>query len=357
MNIINIIDRIDKVNFGIWNAALLPCATLYNIYKVKCFAVFPRIAEMPNVKTLYNVEPIIIDNTDTEQFRKILEGFSPNDTIIVTHGSWRFPTLWGYFAAQNGFKWIYTPHGMLEPWGMTQKRLKKWVYFRLMEKRMAKHAAIIRAVSQPEQHNLEKYFAKNISLIHNGAEVGKCYNQEHKPITALFLGRLNSKKCVYEILRAWVDSKANGNKDYCLKIVGPDDGEFSRLDSLYRTLPEDKNVYLSNTPVYGAEKEALLAECTFFLLPSQSEGFPTSVVEAGMAGCVPVISNGCNFPELFENQLGIKVESNYESLLKFFNHIPQVTNREQYTEYFRNNFSIEAIAEKMISQYKTLLAN
>ena len=106
MNIINIIDRIDKVNFGIWNAALLPCSTLYNIYKVKCFAIFPRIDDLPDVKTLYNVEPIIIDNTDTEEFRKILERFSPKETIIITHGSWRFPTRWGNYAAKtvsNGF--------------------------------------------------------------------------------------------------------------------------------------------------------------------------------------------------------------------------------------------------------------
>ena len=356
MNIINIIDRIDKVNFGIWNAALLPCKTLYNIYKVKCFAVFPRINEMPDVNALYNVEPIITDNTDTEVFIKILEKFSSSDTIIITHGSWRFPTRWGYFAAQQGLKWVYTPHGMLEPWGMTQKRLKKLVYFHLMEKRMARRAAAVRAVSKPEMQNLKKDF-KNVAHIPNGAEIFKCYSEVTKPVTLLFLGRLNSKKCVYEILRAWIDSKAYGNKDYYLKIVGPDDGEFARLDALYRTLPDDKNVYLSNTPVYGVGKEALLAESTFFLLPSQSEGFPTSVVEAGMAGCVPVISNGCNFPELFENQLGIKVESNYQSLLNFFNDIPQSTNREQYTDYFVSNFSIEAIAQKMISQYKALLAN
>ncbi|MBR4215188.1 MAG: glycosyltransferase [Bacteroidales bacterium] len=354
MNIINIIDRIDKVNFGIWNAALLPCKTLYNIYKVKCFAVFPRINDMPDVKSLYNVEPIITDNTDTEVFIKILEKFSSSDTIIITHGSWRFPTRWGYFAAQQGFKWVYTPHGMLEPWGMTQKRLKKLVYFHLMEKRMARRAAAVRAVSKPEMHNLNKDF-KKVAHIPNGADIFKCYSEVTKPVTLLFLGRLNSKKCVYEILRAWIDSKAYRNKDYYLKIVGPDDGEFSRLDALYRTLPENKNVYLSNTPVYGAEKEALLAGSTFFLLPSQSEGFPTSVVEAGMAGCVPVISDGCNFPELFENQLGIKVESNYESLLKFFNNIPQPSNRKQYTDYFVENYSIEAIAEKMISLYKRLL--
>ena len=354
MNIINIIDRIDKVNFGIWNAALLPCSTLYNIYKVKCFAVFPRIDDLPDVKTLYNVEPIIIDNTDTEEFRKILERFSPKETIIITHGSWRFPTRWGNYAAQNGFKWVYTPHGMLEPWSKRLKWLKKLLYFHFIEKRMIKRAATIRAVSKPEMENLKKDF-KNVAHIPNGAAVFKSYSAVTKPITLLFLGRLNSKKCVHEILRAWVDSKAYGNGDYCLKIVGPDDGEFPRLDALYRTLPENKNVYLSNTPVYGAEKEALLAESTFFLLPSQSEGFPTSVVEAGMAGCVPVISNGCNFPELFENQLGIKVESNYESLLNFFNNIPQPSNRKQYTDYFVENYSIEAITEKMFSLYKRLL--
>ena len=97
---------------------------------------------------------------------------------------------------------------MLEPWSRRLKWLRKLIYFHLMEKRMAKRAAVVRAVSKPEMANLKKDF-KNVAHIPNGAEIFKCYSEVTKPVTLLFLGRLNSKKCVYEILRAWIDSKAS----------------------------------------------------------------------------------------------------------------------------------------------------
>ena len=358
MNVINIIDRIDKVNFGIWNAALLPCATLYNIYGVKCYAVFPMINDVPDVKSLYNVEPLPIQNTDTESFKPILERFSPSDTFVVSHGSWRFPTRWGHYASQCGFKWVYTPHGMLEPWGMKQKRIKKTIYFHLCEKRLARRAAMVRAVSKPEMLHLNIYF-KNVTHIPNGAECKNYSSEVDTLVTVLFLGRLNSKKCVYNILKAWIDSKAFMNQKLFLKIIGPDDGEFARLHSLFSTLPDDKNVYLSNSPVYGQEKEALLAQATYFILPSQSEGFPSAVVEAGMAGCVPVVSDGCNFPEVFENHLGIKVGCDCRSLSDFFDTIvddnANAVDRGKYSDYFKANYSVDVVARSLYNSFETLL--
>jgi glycosyltransferase involved in cell wall biosynthesis len=67
-------------------------------------------------------------------------------------------------------------------------------------------------------------------------------------------------------------------------------------------------------PVYGEEKAALLRQSQFYVLPSFSEGFPTSVLEAMQHGLVPIISPGCNFPDVFEHGLGIRVETDVESI-------------------------------------------
>jgi glycosyltransferase involved in cell wall biosynthesis len=67
-------------------------------------------------------------------------------------------------------------------------------------------------------------------------------------------------------------------------------------------------------PVYGEDKEALLRQSQFYVLPSFSEGFPTSVLEAMQHGLVPIISPGCNFPDVFDHGLGIRVETDVESI-------------------------------------------
>lgn len=356
MNIINIIDRIDKVNFGIWNAALSTSKILKKNFNVDSFAIFPKIDDMPDVKKLYNAQPFALENADIEHFNKILNNFSPNDSIIVSHGSWRFPTKMAYQAAKNGFKWVYTPHGMLEPWGLNHKKLKKIVYFNLFEKKYARKANFIRAVSSTEKKNLEKNF-KNVILIPNGAEFISCNLNNQTPCTILFLGRLNDKKNVYELLKAWCNSKIFNNKNYLLKIIGPDDGSYIKLKQLYEQLPEEKNVFLSNIPIYGNEKQNALLNSDYFILPSKSEGFPTSIIEAGMSGCIPIYTDGCNFPELKQNNLGIHTNCDYESLKNLFDNFETSTqnNKEKHFNFFKTNYSIEKIAEMQINLYNQII--
>ena len=57
---------------------------------------------------------------------------------------------------KNNIPWVAVPHGMLEPWSLSQKRLKKWMYLHLVESPMLRRAHAIKGCfstrsSEPKQ--------------------------------------------------------------------------------------------------------------------------------------------------------------------------------------------------------------
>ncbi|MEJ0030745.1 MAG: glycosyltransferase [Bacteroidota bacterium] len=87
------------------------------------------------------------------------------------------------------------------------------------------------------------------------------------------------------MVEAWhaINSQNNSVK---LIIAGPDEGELKHIQHLIKG-----NVEYAGA-VYGDGKKKLLNEASYYLLPSYSEGFPTSVLEAMSYGQIPLISSG-----------------------------------------------------------------
>jgi glycosyltransferase involved in cell wall biosynthesis len=313
--IIHIVDNLLPVNFGIWNAAISPSAELEKNYGVKSECWFP--ANPLNAKLPEGYKAVEIQSTSIPELQRILETENPDPskTIIMTHGAWKYPTRWGNHLAGLGYKWWYVPHGMLEPWSMQQKQLKKFIYFNLVERSLIKKAELVRAVGKPEQENLKRLLKRDIQLIPNGIPITRAAEKKSFdfPRKYLFMSRLHHKKGVLPLVEAWHTSALNHNPEFELIIAGPDDGELEKLQNILNLHP-GRNIRYAGA-VYGEEKKALLNSSHFFILPSQSEGFPTSVVEAMQSGLIPIITEGCNFPEAFEADMAIKTGISVEEIL------------------------------------------
>jgi len=272
----------------------------------------------------------------------------------MTHGCWQYPTRWGHHLAGLGYRWWYTPHGMLEPWSMQQKRLKKLVYFNLFEKSLIKKADIIRAVGKPEQQNLNRLLGREIHLIPNG--IPNLSHIEKKSFDGirkyLFMARLHHKKGILPLVEAWQSSALSQRKDFELLIAGPDDGELEKLQAFLNHHPGGNIRYLG--AVYGEEKKQLLELSHFFLLPSQSEGFPTSVPEAMQYGLIPVISEGCNFPEAIEAKMAIKTGTNVTEIRKSLEETLQIDAKnldawsKRIISFAGQNYSLSVISRMMM---------
>lgn len=276
---------------------------------------------------------------------------SVDKTIIVSHGSWLKPAGLGYQLGKRGYRWVYVPHGMLEPWSRSSGRLKKLIYYYLFEKRYAKNASAIRAVSAQEQHNLMKLFNRPVTLIHNGVTMPEPQPKAGTPYLFLFMARLHFKKGLLPLVKGWHRVMLQANAS--LVIAGPDEGELDKIKP-----------YLGHNiayvgPIYGPEKEKLLSRAHYYVLPSFSEGFPTSVLEAMSYGAIPLISKGCNFPDVFEHKLGYNIEPDENQIAGVLDHIGKTPFNQRVSaenvKFIERNYSEEVIGEKLRSFYSSLL--
>ena len=356
--VINIVDSLAKINFGIWNAAISTAPQLFHNHGITSELWYPASTASSVLELPAEAKSVALESTKPGLLQQKLIGYTPAATLIITHGSWQFATKWGRLAQKQGFRWIYVPHGMLEPWSMAQKAWKKKLYYQLIEGPAARHANAVRAVGAPERDNLANHF-ENVVLIQNGFQPLAAHP---KPAikNVLFLGRLHAKKQPALLAQAWLQSILCQRSDFKLILAGPDEGEAQRIQALLLNNPSVTNILLKE-PVYGGDKEDLLANAAFFTLPSLSEGFPTSVVEAMGAGCIPIISDGCNFPDAFEHNLAINSGTNLSSIAAALNQLIEIDAERLHIwhnkarQYAVSAFSLDAIARHQAFWYKQLL--
>jgi glycosyltransferase involved in cell wall biosynthesis len=349
--VVHVLSSFQRINFGIWNAAIFGAKKLSDTKGVSTLALICTPAQEIPAEVNISVAFCGPEGSVNEVELLTSKGFTASETIIVTHGSWLAPARLGHKLKKTGYKWIYSPHGMLEAWSLNHQRLKKLVYWTLKERRMVKNADMIRAVSKLEQKNLEKSLHRKVALIENGVVVPFVLPKPSGVITYLFLARLHHKKGIRPLVEAW--HAVNGqNNSVKLIIAGPDEGELQLIQHLVKG-----NIEYTGA-VYGEAKKKLLNDASYYLLPSYSEGFPTSVLEAMSYGQIPLISEGCNFPEVFQNKLGYQLEpevkwiSQVLTLLNTFPFDQQQSNRNR--EFVSAHYSEDKIVNDLYNMYSAI---
>ncbi|HRI20810.1 MAG TPA: glycosyltransferase [Panacibacter sp.] len=360
MRIINIMQDIRPVNMGILSAAINTAIILRNVFNVQSEIWFYG---SHHNNTFNAVEAVALKSRRIKYLKQLVKerNLDPSTDIIVTHGPWNYQSFWGNYLAKKKFKWVFMPHGVLEPCGMKQKWLKKKIYYTLFEKKMLLNASAIRAISSPEKKNLEKLFpGREIILIPNGFDIqtGATAAITKKNTSFLYLARLHPLKGATRLAEAWVASSLNNNSAYSLNIAGPDEGELAKIKIL---LTQSNNANYLGT-VYNREKNELIAAATFFVLPSLCEGFSISLLETAYAGLIPVITEGCNFPELVQKQLAVITGATPKEIQLSLEYcaglnLQQVNALSKgVSNYIKSNYSLEIIAQKQYDLYAGLLS-
>jgi glycosyltransferase involved in cell wall biosynthesis len=161
------------------------------------------------------------------------------------------------------------------------------------------------------------------------------------------MARLHQKKGIVPLVKAW--TKVMKNAPAKLIIAGPDEGELSKFHHFLG----GNVVYLG--PVYGDEKVKLLNEAHYYVLPSFSEGFPSSVLEAMSFGAIPLISKGCNFPEVFDQKLGYNIEPDEISIGKVLSMLRvrdyDTAKSHENHLFIKEGYAESRIAEKLFALY------
>lgn len=354
MHIINLIDSLDRINFGVWN----PVVSNFAFFIKRNYS--PEIwinnrTEIPDELKKYEVK--LLDTRGVEACLR--HQYTPENTIVISHGCWKIPSKWGTISSKLGFVWLNLPQGMLEPWSRKQNWLKKQIYFRLFEKKMLSQSSELIAVSKDEQSNLERLFNRKVRHIPNGIVPVK--NNIVKPsdsINFLFMARLHHKKGILPLLKVWAASQLANNEDFSLEIAGPDDGELSLLNQFMAEQKQKlSNVHIVG-PLYESAKEKALEKAHVYVLPSFSEGFPSSILEAASHGCYPVFTKGCNFSEAFDAGVAMRITHEKDSIIEALNSFVTtnveaiITKGARAKKFVDENYNLEKIGESYISLFE-----
>ncbi len=253
-------------------------------------------------------------NALKDQFRGLVEAA---DGVHI-HGIWsEHCSLAASVAREAGKPYIVAAHGMLEGWALHQKRIKKMVYSRLIERPNLQGASCLHALTRGEVEDYRRFGVQNpVAVIPNGVDVPvgvsadlfleKWPHLRDKRLV-VFLSRLHPKKGLDILCQVWSRLR-HRFPDHHLVLAGPDfENTRALTEELIEMLDMRQSVTLTGMLETGLKWSALAA-AELFVLPSYSEGFSMAVLEA-MAMALPVvITKACNFPDVANRNCGTIVE-------------------------------------------------
>jgi glycosyltransferase involved in cell wall biosynthesis len=209
---------------------------------------------------------------------------------VHLHGIWS-PQLARRFLAwrKRGVPCVVSPHGMLEPWALSHKRVKKVIAWHLYQRRLLDQATVLHGTSERETAQFKILGLRPpTAMVPWGVSLPQVRERaaKHCPQIALFVGRIYPVKGLPMLIEAWARVHPAGWK---LRIVGPDQaGHQAEVEAVVRKAGVASVVEFTGE-LTGPTKEAAYEEADLFVLPSYTENFGIAIAEA-LAHALPVVT-------------------------------------------------------------------
>lgn len=205
---------------------------------------------------------------------------------------------------------IVSTRGMLEPWALRHKQLKKRVAWAAYQRKDLRSAARLHASTEEEAANLRALkLGVEVSVIPNGVDIpsallNRTAVSAKAPRTALYLGRIYPIKGLPMLIEAWANVRPANWK---LRIVGPDEaGHRAELERQVRTANLTSSVSF-HPAVTGKAKDLEMRSADLFVLPTHSESFGMAVAEAMSYGLPVLTTIAAPWPALENENAGWRV--------------------------------------------------
>lgn len=282
-----------------------------------------------------------------------------------------WPTWMGARIAEtHGLPYIVSPRGMfVEDLINRKNKIIKKLWISCIENRTLKKASAIHVTSNLEQIEVKKLGLDRapIYVIPNGVEsengpidgpaIEPCLDQlnTNQPFI-LYLGRINWKKGLDRLISA-----LRFVPEVRLVIAGNDEEDYTRY--LMKIAREchvyDRVVFYG--PVYDSRKRYLYRSSSIFVLPSYSENFGNTVLEAMAAGSPVVVTPEVGLADtVLEAGAGLVVDGNPESLGRNLRDL--IANEplrrkmgEAGLKVVKERFSWDTVAQEMQRVYEAVL--
>ena len=294
--------------------------------------------------------------------KQVVRSFQPD--IVHDNGIWLpHNHSLARLAAHYNLPRIVSIRGMLEPWALAHKRMKKKLAWLAYQKRDLNRAAALHATADSEAEVIANLgLLPRVVVLPNGvdipAAVASHSRAPNQPRTALFLSRIHPKKGLDMLIDGWNTVRPQG---WRLRIHGP--GAPGYCDKVARRIARaglERQVSLEG-PLYGADKTRAFTSADAFLLPSHSENFGIVVAEA-LAHGVPVLTTTATPWQALESEhCGWWVTPTGEAIARGLAEVVAASDETRKAMGMRGRalvkrqFAWRAIAKSMRASYESIV--
>lgn len=306
---------------------------------------------------------------------KAIKAHVPHYDLVVIESLWLHS--FGFTASvcrKLGIPYVVALRGKLMPWALQKKPLKKQLYMALSGNKHLNNAAALHCTIAEEEQAVKKLSLKAPTFV--VANAVDLTNFEEMPqrgffrekfgisddaFVLLFLGRLFHVKrpdIAVDTLSAVRSSHIKAH----LILAGPDSEDMvPALQAQARELGVDAFVHFTGL-LEGNDVLRVLADADLLLMPSEvTENFGRSAAEAMAAGLPVIVSKGISIGSwAVQAQAGMQVDCNDEAfaqaalaLLSSPDALPEMGERG--AEIARREFASDAVARKMLAQYRSII--
>jgi glycosyltransferase involved in cell wall biosynthesis len=225
-----------------------------------------------------------------------IAGLSPH--VVHLHCVWEGILRSAHAACQRiSVPTVMSSHGMLHPYVLAQKWLKKAAYLSLFGEVVRANRMLL-ALNDEECTYIQARFGVPARVLPNAIDT-TAYDRPQSGVFRasvpslqgspfiLFVGRLHAIKGIDLLVKSFARAREQGVPHH-LVIAGPDDGARADLLALVERLGISQCVHLPG-PVWGHMKLEAFADCDVFAHRPRFEGFGIAVAEA-MASGKPVVT-------------------------------------------------------------------
>ncbi len=265
----------------------------------------------------------------------------------------------GLIAVLFGKEVVWSVRGNLESSAMENSPIRKHIILnaiKLVESRITFHTT-----SDQETTNTKKYFGHKTKVVQipNFLELPAVVAREDiNPKYLLYLGRLHPIKGLNNLIQSLSNSREFLKSEALLYIAGDDQNSYAtQLKKQVASLQLSQKVEFLGQ-IEGHEKQKLLANAFFLILPSHTENFGNVVVEALAQGTPVLASKGTPWQELEEFKIGYWVENDAASLSLIIDQILKIEleayqkMRKRANKFVVQEYNIYNHIEKWVELFK-----
>ena len=284
-------------------------------------------------------------------------------SLVHIHALWS-PVLHkvARWAQANKIPVVWSPHGMLTPWAFRYKWWKKLPAWWMYQKRDLQKTDLIHVTADSETEDVRRMGLKNRVIV---APLGVRIDEgiehvEHADVkrVLLFVSRIQKKKGLPNLIRAWTGLPDGLKHGWKVRIVGPDqENHAAELKLLCGKLGVSQDFAFVG-PKYGDDLQHEYASADLFVLPTNSENFGSVVIEA-MAHKVPVITTkGAPWSDLEECKCGWWIDIGEKPLVVALAEALSMPDEERREMGLRGRRLVEdkytwsKVVEKMLAGYE-----